>query len=176
MQLRVTINDILCPELAAYLESCPPGKRSSALVALANRAYLEGLGREATPSIYKKGKGNDKQRSQKLAKGEERGQNISSPVGTGLQSSYSESQPGLMKQHVTQPLVSQAVEAVSVISGSIIESPEPCGAVSMESEAGSEKTLSVSVDAQSTERDTDVNAEKSVQTEDALPRKRFRLG
>lgn len=173
MQLRVTINDILCPELAAYLESCPPGKRSSALVALANRAYLEGLGREAAPKIYKKGKVSEKPRSQKLEKGEETGQNISSPVGTGLQSSYSENQPELAKQHESQPLASQAV---SVVPGSIIESSEPCGAAMMKSEAGSENTLSVSVDAQSTERDTDVNAEKSIQTEPVLPRKRFRLG
>ncbi|OZS72848.1 hypothetical protein CHI95_19400 [Providencia rettgeri] len=176
MQLRVTINDILCPELAAYLDSCPPGKRSSALVALANRAYLEGLGREAAPKIYKKGKVSEKPRSQKLEKGEEKGQNISSPVGTGLQSSYSENQPELAKQQVAQPLVSQAVKAVSNIPGSIIESSEPCGAVLMKSEAGRENTLSVSVGAQSTVRDTDVNAEKSIQTEPALPRKRFRLG
>lgn len=176
MQLRVTINDILCPELAAYLDSCPPGKRSSALVALANRAYLEGLGREAAPKIYKKGKVSEKPRSQKLEKGEEKGQNISSPVGTGLQSSYSENQPELAKQQVAQPLVSQAVKAVSNIPGSIIESSEPCGAVLMKSEAGSENTLSVSVGAQSTVRDTDVNAEKTIQTEPALPRKRFRLG
>lgn len=176
MQLRVTINDILCPELAAYLESCPPGKRSSALVALANRAYLEGLGREAAPNTHKKGKVSEKPRSQKLAKGEEKGQNISSPVGTGLQSSYSENQPEFAKQHVAQPLASQAVEVVSVIPGSIIESSEPCGAVLMKSEAGSENTLSVSVGTQSTERDTDVNAEKSIQTETTLPRKRFRLG
>lgn len=176
MQLRVTINDILCPELAAYLESCPPGKRSSALVALANRAYLEGLGREAAPKIYKKGKVSEKPRSQKLEKGDETGQNISSPVGTGIQSSYSENQPELAKQHESQPLASQAVKAVPVIPGSIIESSEPCGAVMMKSEAGSENTLSVSVGAQSTERDTDVNAEKSVQTEPVLPRKRFRLG
>ncbi|MBZ3682195.1 MULTISPECIES: hypothetical protein [Morganellaceae] len=176
MQLRVTINDILCPELAAYLESCPPGKRSSALVALANRAYLEGLGREATPNIYKKGKVSEKPRSQKLAKGGKTGQNISSPVGTGLQSSYSENQPELAKQQVAQPLASKAVEAVSVIPGSNIESSEPRGAVLMKSEAGSENTLSVSVDTQSTERDTYVNAEKSIHTETALPRKRFRLG
>ncbi|MFO3878194.1 hypothetical protein [Serratia marcescens] len=102
MQLRVTINDILCPELAAYLESCPPGKRSSALVALANRAYLEGLGREATPNIYKKGKVSEKPRSQKLAKGGKTGQNISSPVGTGLQSSYSENQPELGKVRISR--------------------------------------------------------------------------
>lgn len=176
MQLRVTINEILCPELAAYLESCAPGKRSSALVALANRAYLEGLGRETTPATNKKGKGSDKQRSQKLAKGEETGQNISSPVGTGLQSSYSESQPELMKQHMTQPLAPQTVEAVPASTGSIIVSPEPCGTVPMESEAGSKKPLSVSVDTQSAERDTDVNVDKSIQTEQALPRKRFRLG
>lgn len=174
MQLRVTINEILCPELAAYLESCTPGKRSSALVALANRAYLEGLGRETTPSINKRGKGNDKQRSQKLAKGEETRQNISSPVGTGLQSSYSENQPELVQQSISQSLGSQAVEVQ--VPGSIIESPEPCGAALMGSEAGSENPLSVSVGTQSTERDTDVNVEKSLQTENKLPPKRFRLG
>lgn len=42
MQVRVTINPILFPELIHYLESKPSGQRSSSLLALANRALLAG--------------------------------------------------------------------------------------------------------------------------------------
>lgn len=42
MQVRVTINPILFPELINYLESKPSGQRSSSLLALANRALLAG--------------------------------------------------------------------------------------------------------------------------------------
>ncbi|HGO5393096.1 Uncharacterised protein [Escherichia coli] len=42
MQVRVTINPILFPELINYLESKPSGQRSSSLLALANRALLSG--------------------------------------------------------------------------------------------------------------------------------------
>lgn len=171
MQLRVTINDILCPELAEYLESCPPGKRSSALVALANRACLESLAREATQVVLSnKGKGRDKKVVQRLAKRGEAGQNISSPVGTGLQSSYSENQHDLKQQNVSQSLEPKALQGSSIVS------PEPCGAVMIESEAGSKNPLSVSVDALSTERNTDVNVGKSDQADIAKPEKRFRFG
>ncbi|EYU16551.1 MULTISPECIES: hypothetical protein [Photorhabdus] len=49
MQVRATINRLLFPELVEYLESFPSGQRSSALVALANRAYFGGSSRIATP-------------------------------------------------------------------------------------------------------------------------------
>lgn len=42
MQVRVTINPILFPELINYLESKQSGQRSSSLLALANRALLAG--------------------------------------------------------------------------------------------------------------------------------------
>ncbi|WP_434526535.1 hypothetical protein [Photorhabdus asymbiotica] len=49
MQIRATINRLLFPELVEYLESFPSGQKSSALVALANRAYLRGSSRIASP-------------------------------------------------------------------------------------------------------------------------------
>lgn len=50
MKVKITIDEILFPELVQMLQACPNGTKNKTIVALANRAYLSELGMITTLS------------------------------------------------------------------------------------------------------------------------------
>ncbi len=48
MKVKITIDEILFPELVQMLQACPNGTKNKTIVALANRAYLSEVGMVTT--------------------------------------------------------------------------------------------------------------------------------
>ena len=180
MQVRVTINEILCPELAEYLQSCPSGSRSSALVALANRAYLEGKGKKflnpskvvennrkgAETSVASSSKHKEARNKEEKSKGSIDSQGS---YGVNTNSELGSENLALTPESTSKGNLQEENQKVETSGGSI-ESSGSFG-VNMVSEAGSENiALVTEVGGASVEMDKNKNA---VQQERPIKRRRF---